>query len=55
MPRKLKRASIALTDENWRDLEELMKMFGENRSEVIKRALTSLHNKFLIIRRKEND
>ena len=43
MPSKLNRASIALTDENWRQLEEMMKYFNENRSEVIKRALITLH------------
>lgn len=44
MPRTLKRAHIALTEENWRQLEILMRRFGENRSEVMKRAITILFN-----------
>lgn len=43
MPRKLKRTSIALTDENWNQLKLLMDDFGENRSEVIKKSLTLLY------------
>lgn len=44
MPTTIKRAHIALTAENWRQLETLMQRFGENRSEVMKRAITVLFN-----------
>ena len=42
MPRKLKRAALALTEESCRQLEILMHRFGETRSEVMKRAITLL-------------
>jgi len=43
MPRKLKRAALALTPESERQMDGLCKRFGETRSEVMKRALQALH------------
>ena len=46
MTTMIKRFSVCLTKENKRQLEELCEKLGENRNQIIVRALQALHRKY---------
>jgi hypothetical protein len=44
----INRFTLCLTKENQRQLDELCEAFGENKNQVLMRALQILHNKYAL-------